>query len=368
MVVQFIRYDATTGKCIPVGNVDDSPYFRFGRSFAGLGTWDLRLPITSANAKRVRGANMIKVGSRRAGIITGRQIEDTDDYYGITFSGTELKGLAAKRIVMPPTGSAYQSHHNQTAEYVIEQLLRQQITEAADTKRRILGTIGAYSAGSNLITYDGRFGALVDDITAITEAYSIGWYAEIVDRAIVWHIYHGVDRRVSSTTAGTLLLAGSRDNIGNRVLAEMRNVPNTAITAGQGEGVDRVISIVGDSNAGLDRNEIFVDARDVSDTSELTTRGDETLAQQSDTAVYSFTLQTSAVKDYFNGVFDLGDQCTVRDTEFLPGEDIEGRFAEAEEVFNEGILMVNATIGYDKRNLAAAIARIRKSTNSLLMT
>lgn len=368
MIIKFYQYDQAAGKCTPVANVDDFAYLRFSRSYTGIGTFDLQLPMHSKYLSRIRYANMIRYGTHRAGLITGRQLEDTDDYYGITISGAELKGLTAKRIVLPPSGSAYQSYSGAAPEYVIDQLLQQQLLTPANANRRVFGSVAAYTPGSEQIDYDGRFGGLSEDVVSIAEANQVGWYADIADRGIKWHMHRGVDRRVSSGGISTVLLSGTRDNIGQRVLSQMYNVPNTAIVAGQGEGVDRIVETVNDTNTGLGRNELFVDARDVEDSADLPQRGLDKLAEESDTAVYSFSLQASSVDAYFDGKFDIGDLCTVRDTEFLPGNDLEARLSMAEEVYEEGVRRVEVTIGYDKRQLAAVLAKIRKSTLTLLTT
>ena len=368
MIIKFYCYDQATGKCTPVANVDDFAYLRFGRSYTGIGTFDLQLSMRSKYLSRIRYANMIQYGTHRAGLITARQFEDTDDYYGITISGAELKGITAKRVVLPPSGSAYQSYSGAAPEYVVDQLLQQQLLAPTNPNRMIHGSVAVYTPGAAAINYDGRFGGLTEDIVSIAEASQIGWYADIYKRAIKWHLHRGVDRRVSSGGISTVLLASARDNVGQRVLSQMCNVPNTAIVAGQGEGVERVVEIVNDTNTGLERNELFVDARDVDNSADLPQRGLDKLAEESDTAVYSFTLQTSSVDAYFDGKFDLGDICTVRDPEFLPGGDLEARLSEVEEVYEEGVRRVEATIGYDKRKLAAVLTKIRKSTFPLLTT
>ena len=46
----------------------------------------------------------------------------------------------------------------------------------------------------------------------------------------------------------------------------------------------------------------------------------------------------------------------------------EGRLAVAEEIYEDDIRRVEATIGYDKQKLAAVITKIRKSTMPLLTT
>lgn len=366
MVVKFYDYNPITGVCTPVANVDDMKYLRFERSYVGIGTWDIKLKMTSKYISRVRQANLISLGPRRAGVITSRACADNDDFFGITFSGVELKGLTAKRIVLPPAGSAYQSYSGASPEYVIDQLLLAQLLSPVNANRKIWGTMRAYTPGTESIKYDGRFGQLAEDIVAIAEANQTGWYADIERRTIKWGLFRGVDRRVSSAVASTLLLSASRDNVGAREYSEDYGLPTTAIVGGQGEGTERKITTVNDDFFGLSRNEIFVDARDIELADDLTQRGNDKLAEEGDAVVYSFGLQNSAIKAYFDGGFDIGDQCTVRDIDFLPGIDLDSRLSSVEEVFEDDLQQVNATVGYDKRKLAAAILKIRKSTQPLL--
>lgn len=311
---------------------------------------------------------MIAYGPRRAGLILSRQFEDNDDNYGLTISGAELKGMTAKRIVMPPDNSAYQSYSQAAPEYVIDQLLTAQLLLPTNVNRKVFGTIRPYTLGTERISYDGRFSGLAEDITAMTEANQVGWYADIDQRGVVWGLYRGADRRVSSHGDSTVLLSASRDNIGQRAYNETYSIANTAIVGGQGEGVDRHIYTVNDTSIGLDRNEMFVDARDVEDDAELPQRGTEKLAEESESEVYSFGMANSSVKAYIAGTFDLGDQCTVRDDDFLAGQDLDGRLASVEEVYEDDVLSLQASIGYDKTRLAAIITKIRKAQLPFLTT
>ena len=54
------------------------------------------------------------------------------------------------------------------------------------------------------------------------------------------------------------------DNVTNReFISDISEYKNTAIVAGQGEGAERRIRYVGNENSGLERYELFVDARDI---------------------------------------------------------------------------------------------------------
>ena len=61
---------------------------------------------------------------------------------------------------------------------------------------------------------------------------------------------------------------------------------NCAIVAGQGEGANREIVIVNDNLSGQDRKELFVDARDIEDGTNLADRGKSKLAEN--TIIESF--------------------------------------------------------------------------------
>lgn len=62
------------------------------------------------------------------------------------------------------------------------------------------------------------------------------------------------------------------DNVTNReFISDISEYKNTAIVAGQGEGAERRIRYVGNENSGLERYELFVDARDIEDDTALRT-------------------------------------------------------------------------------------------------
>ena len=54
------------------------------------------------------------------------------------------------------------------------------------------------------------------------------------------------------------------DNLYNQEYTDdVNNLRTTALVAGEGEGADREIVVVNDNYSGLDRYELYVDARDL---------------------------------------------------------------------------------------------------------
>ena len=90
-----------------LGVVDDYVSFNFTRSYSGIGEWQLVLDGSSLNAQRVKGMDFISIDTNVAGFV--KHYEDTieDGKHTITFNGVELKGIAAKRLIIPDEGTAY---------------------------------------------------------------------------------------------------------------------------------------------------------------------------------------------------------------------------------------------------------------------
>ena len=360
--IKAYAFDGTSGKAVLLGIIDDYQTLRFARSYSGIGTWELAISAHSECGQRIRGMQLLQLGPARAGLVTSVQaVSDQAGTCTITYAGTELKGLAGRRIIYPPADA---SHQTITApvEDVMAALISVQITDAS-AARRIPGTIAAHASAAPRIAYSARYAALQEELATLADQYGIGWYADIGDRTIIWHIYTGVDRRVGADNS-TLLLSYARGTIDGSQYNYAPTVANTAITAGQGEGVERAISVVGDDNAGLDRVELYVDARDVQDAGLLPDRGRQYLAQQGTEITYRLQASSQLIRGY-RVDWDLGDQCTVRD-ELLLDTDLHSRVTQVTEIYEDGRLQLEIGVGYDKQRLADVLQRARARTQALI--
>lgn len=345
-----------------LGVVDDFLSFNFNRSYSGVGEWQLVIDGSTLNATRVKGMNFISLADGVAGYV--RHVEDIveDGAHTITFSGVELKGIADKRIVIPPAAEAYE-HYRQSPEYVIANLIYNHIINPTDANRRIYGSVAAYEEQDFKITYDGRYDNLAQEIEELATAYNIGWCASIIDAAIVWQIWHGVNRTASQTANNRMILDYEYGTMNNSSLVVEDSVPTFMIVAGQGEGVARAIHTIDKADTDINRIETFLDARDIEDNSLLPQRGEEKLAEYGDTYNYTATLSNQAVKQYRND-FDLGDIGTVRDEKLA--EPLDYRITSIEEVYEGNQLAINIVFGYDKSLLKDAIKRMNSKRDALL--
>ena len=91
-----------------LGVVDDFLSFNFNRSYSGIGEWQLVIDGSSLNATRIKGMDFISLADGVAGYVQRTEDIVENGVHTITYSGVELKGLASKRIVIPPEGKAYE--------------------------------------------------------------------------------------------------------------------------------------------------------------------------------------------------------------------------------------------------------------------
>lgn len=346
-----------------LGVIDDFTSFNFTRSYSGIGEWQLVLDGSSLNAQRVKGMDFISIGEDKAGLVLHYEDTIEDGEHTLTFSGVELKGLASRRIVIPPTGEAYETFTKSSPEYVIANLLTNQLLNPTVANRKIAGTLLEYAQSTTKIRYDGRYQNLEEEIETLATAYNVGWCAYISDNVIKWKIWNGVDRTAAQTTNNRMILSYDYGTMNNSSLTIEDQVPTYMVIAGQGEGVDRAIAIIDKEKSALTRIETFLDARDIKDDSLLPQRGEQNLAEYGDEINYTATLSNQAANQYRND-FDLGDIGTIKDDKIE--NDLDYRITAIEEVYEENQLSINMTFGYDKNQLKDAIKRMNNKRDSLL--
>lgn len=142
----------------------------------------------------------------------------TEASHTLTFSGVELKGLTSRRIVIPPAGEAYETFTKSSPEYIIANLLTNQLINPAAANRKIAGTLLEYTQSATKIRYDGRYQNLEEAIETLATTYNVGWCAYISDNVIKWKIWRGVDRTAAQTTNNRMILSYDYGTMNNSSL------------------------------------------------------------------------------------------------------------------------------------------------------
>lgn len=246
---------------------------------------------------------------------------DTENGNHITVTGRSLESILDRRIIW---GQKTISGNLQNG---IKTLLNETIISPSDSNRKISNFIFEASTDTAItgLTIEAQYTGdnLYDVISKICSERSIGFKVTLNDlKQFVFKLYAGLDRSYEQTINPYVVFSPKFENIINSNYIESKSaMKNITLIGGEGEGSARRYSTVG-SGTGLNRREIFTDARDIS--SEVTDengqqstltnaeyvallqqRGKETLAENTDTTFFEGQVETTIMfkygEDFFNG-------------------------------------------------------------------
>jgi hypothetical protein len=242
---------------------------------------------------------------------------ENGDFYCVT--GRELKFLLRQRIVWG------QRNIRDTVEYAIRRLIGSNAVDPVEPTRVIPNMQFAEPKGfTEKIDFQISNVQLDEGVIELCKTYNYGWDIYIRNNKLTVDIYKGVDRSYNQTTNPYVVFSEDFENLyTTEYVYESENYANMTLIGGEGEGGDRIYSYVNNDVSGLERYEVFTDARDISqnlDSEEaisyedylllLDERGRENLAGM--TISEGFTGEVlSDVSFKYGTDFNLGDIVTV---------------------------------------------------------
>lgn len=321
-----------------IGDIEDYISFYFVRSFFQAKEFQLIAPIKYASI--LKEDNYIYLSKKKSMIIEDIEIDELKEQ--ITVRGRDIKSIIETRITEPPLNEAYDIF-NGSAEEVIKHYVDMNCINPVDTSRKIKGLV----LGPNLerganIKWQSRYKNLLVEAEAIGKSGGIGWFIYIDHKAkqLIFDVETGKDRTASQNINSRVIFSSDFNNIANTIhKSSSINYRNVGYVGGQGEGSEREIQIVTKGNyEGSKRREVFIDARDVSESSGLQDRGLAKLSQ------YDYILNTESTITNKNLLYErdwnLGDIATVKNN--FGTNDL--RITEVREIY-EGNLIVEITVG-----------------------
>lgn len=305
--------------------LDDYESFIWSDRYNAYGDMEIYAPVEAVFYQFIKDGYYVCCSESEHVMIVDEIEIDTDVESGnhLTVKGRSLESILERRIIWEQTVLDGNFQNG------IKKLLTDSIISPAIAARKIPNFIFKESTDERItaLTVQAQFTGdnLYDSIKALCEANNVGFKVTLNDSfQFVFELYIGTDRSYEQTTVPYVIFSSRFDNIINSNYYESKkDMKNVALVGGEGEGSERRYTTVNgnggdDTTSGLDRRELFVDARDISSkvddktlteeeyTAQLKERGADKLLEV--TSVANFEGEVDATQLYVYGRdFFIGD-------------------------------------------------------------
>lgn len=218
-------------------------------------------------------------------------IETSEEGPKATISGRSLESILDRRVIW---GLKNLSGDFQDA---VETLLDECIIMPSKPERKIENFIFERSDDTRIVdlTVDTQYTGdnLYDVVCSLCTERGLGFRVTLNDRKqFVFTLYAGDDRSYDQFALPYVVFSPNFDNIiDSNYLESKQALKNVTLVGGEGEGSDRRYTAVGNT-AGLDRRELFTDARDIS------SDDDEDLTESFDFTMYAGQVFNDSTKKF----------------------------------------------------------------------
>lgn len=348
------------------------------RRYWSCGEFKLLVPFTEEHSRMLVKNNIImKRGDDEAAQI--RYVSITKNSQGleeIEVQGKFLIAWIGKRIIKK------QIITNDTTQNILYRIVRENVTNPADTARKIPDVSIATDdedTESGVIDYTSEQytnAQLAAETAAKAAKLGIRMRTDARTGAHVFSVYEGRDLTAGNTAGNApCIFSQEFDNIVEQEYTNSaENLKTTAFVGGEEkEGVARKVAEVGGSAAGLAREEVFINATDIVQEYEdddgeqvtltdaeylalLSARGAEELEQYAETLSFGSKINTFANLIYRTD-YDLGDRVTCVNKRW--GIRIDVRITEIAETYQNNVEEIDITFG---ESLPALLTQIRQIT------
>ncbi len=243
---------------------------------------------------------------------------DTEDGNHLVVTGRSLESILERRIIW---GQRVFTGNLQTA---IQTMLNESIISPSIADRKISNFRFVASTDPKItsLTIDNQYTGddLYTVIKGLCEENNIGFKIILADdNWFEFSLYAGVDRSYDQTENPYVVFSPNFENIINsNYFSSKASYRNVTLVAGEGEGTARKTTVVG-SGSGLNRREVFTDARDISSETEdgvtlsdteyyaqLRSKGLKTLADHPITTAFEGEVEVTRLFKYGED-FYIGD-------------------------------------------------------------
>lgn len=301
-----------------IAMVDDYESSIWTDRYQECGDFEIYTPVTSDIISVIKQDYYLMNRDSEHVMIIEKLLIKTDVELGnhITITGRSLESILMRRIVWK------QRSISGSLQNGIKTLLEENVINPEDADRKIENFIFEESTDERItaLTIDAQYTGeeLYEVISKLCKEHDIGFKVTLNDnKQFVFKLYMGLDRSYDQTDNPYVIFSPNFENIVNSNYIESKSaLKNVTLIGGEGEGSERKYTTVG-SASGLDRRELFTDARDISSKKEddttmpaseyeakLQQRGSEKLAENVDITSFEGEIETTMMFRYREDFFD----------------------------------------------------------------
>lgn len=322
---------------------------RWVRRHSKSGEFELHCGLTIEALSLLKKGNIVwKKDDLEAGYISHRNLkQDAEGKEILVVRGKFSTGYLGQRIIWGTETI------NTTTELGMRQLIDKNCINPTNIDRKInLLTLGDLKNFTDILNYQVSYKNLLGEIESIATTNELGirTLIDVQNKQMVFDVYKGLDRTAGQNINASAIFSKEFENVLVQEFVDSSiNYRNIALVAGEGEGALRQFAAIGQGE-GLDRFELFVDARDLQqgDLSNeeyalvLENRGQNKLFEYTDIRTFDSKINLNSNLTYKKD-FDLGDLVTCTSKKW--GITIDTRITEIEEVYDSNGKQINVVFG-----------------------
>lgn len=244
-----------------LAEIDDYISFIWTTRYYTCGDFELCVVANAANMALMQKWNyVVRDDDENTGIIEHIAVQHSEDGGSILIvSGRFLPSILGRRII------AVQTTVSGTVSACVNALINQNVISPSIAARTISNfVLGSYTISDTMqAQYTGD--NLLDTISAICETYGVGFKVTLnSNNQFVFLMYEGVDHTYDQSTNPYVIFSDEYDNLISSDYEEnYTDIATAVLVAGEGEGLERRTAWTSNGATGINRCELYVDARNL---------------------------------------------------------------------------------------------------------
>lgn len=354
-----------------LGIVDNYECLVWQRNYYKPSSFSMQIIPNLKQFELLKKGNILlkKDNTKEAMYIDHRELEENEEGVEVlVVSGYSLTQWLDRRITL------YKEVEKANAETVIRNYVSRHCINPKETNRKIDNlNQGINNNLGPIIDYLSHYEPLLEKLEDIAKVNELGYKIDLdlANKQYLFEVYQGLDRSVNQELNSKAIFSTEFENISNQKYIDSdNNYRNMVLVAGAGEDANRKTLSLGTENKGLNRYELFVDARDISNTKQsgdsevdipiseynklLEARGKEKLAEC--TKIETFDCVISNTNNLIYRIdYDLGDKVSIINKKW--GLMLNERIISITETYDSEGLNIDIEIG---NNIPSLIDKIKQ--------